>query len=85
MTRKIEFTTGRDYDAPQVLKIEVLHSDTDDFGFTTGKAFFVDHSRYIAGTVEFISYGDKDKDIGESVLDRYDTGNYYAEIFSRCV
>lgn len=85
MTRKIEYTTGRDYDTPQVLKIEVLHSDTDDFGFITGKALFVDHSRYIAATVDFVAFGKKDADIGEAVLAAYDSGDYYAKIFSHCV
>ena len=82
MTQTIAFSTGRTYDSPQVLKIEILNSNTDDFGFITGKALFVDHSRYIAATVDFLAFGAKDADIGEAVLASYDSGNYQAEIFS---
>jgi len=82
MTHTIAFNTGRTYDSPQILKIEILNSSADDFGFITGKALFIDHSRYIAATVDFLAFGGKDSDIGRAVLESYDSGEYQAEIFS---
>ena len=65
--------------------IDILESATDDFGFVSGKAKFVDHSRYIAGTVDyFLAFGHKDSDIGEAILSAYDAGAYQAGIFARC-
>ena len=85
MTTTITFNTGRTYDAPQILQIDILESATDDFGFVSGKATFVDHSRYIAGTVDyFLAFGHKDSDIGEAILSAYDAGAYKANVFAQC-
>lgn len=85
MTNTITFSTGRTYDAPQILQIDVLESETDDFGFVSGKATFVDHSRYIFGTVDyFLAFGHKDSDIGEAVLSAYDSGAYKSGIYAQC-
>jgi hypothetical protein len=80
--RKIEYPTGRTYDAPQVLKIEVLNSKTDESGWVDGLALFIDHSRYIAATVFFVSPEDTDKEIGKAVLFGYDRGDYCPKIYS---
>ena len=85
MTNTITFNTGRTYDAPQILQIEILESETDNFGFVSGKATFVDRSRYIAGTVDyFLAFGHKDSDIGEAILSAYDAGAYKSGIFAKC-
>ena len=85
MTNTITFNTGRIYDAPQILQIDIMESATDDFGFVSGKATFVDHSRYIAGTVDyFLAFGHKDNDIGEAILSAYDAGAYKANVFAKC-
>ena len=80
--QKLTYKTGRTYDTPQVLEIEILASQTDEFGFIDGKALFVDRSRHIAGTVDFFSLSGSDADIGAGVLRAYDTGEYGALVFS---
>ena len=80
----VKFATGRTYDVPQVLEIEVLQSTTDDFGFIDGLALFVDRSRHIAGCVDFFAKSDAAQDIGKSVLSAYDSGDYRAKIFNHC-
>ncbi len=80
--RLLNYSTGRTYDAPQVLEIEILSQVKDEFNFSTGSALFVDRSRHIAGRVDFMAFGDSNADIGRAVLDAYDSGTYYAKIFS---
>lgn len=80
--KKLHYTTSRTYDTPQVLEIEILASQTDEFGFIDGKALFVDRARRIAGTVDFFSLSGSDADIGAGVLRAYDTGEYGALVFS---
>lgn len=80
--RMLTYSTGRTYDAPQVLEIELLSHDRDEFGILTGSALFVDRSRHIAARVDFVSFGDTDDQIGRAVTAAYDGGNYYAKIFS---
>lgn len=82
MKQRITYTTGRTYDCPQVLEIEILQSQTDDFGFTDGKALFVDRSRHIAGTVDFFAPSNTAAAIGAGVLRAYDSGEYGTLIFS---
>ena len=84
MNRKLEYTTGRTYDAPQVLEIEILNSQTDEFGFIDGLALFVDRSRHIAATVDFFAPADTDAEIGKAVLRAYDSGEYRPKIYSHC-
>lgn len=79
---KLTHATGRTYDAPQVLEIEVLDSETDEFGFVFGKALFVDRSRHIAGTADFFARDNTAAAIGAGVLRTYDTGEYSALVFS---
>ena len=67
-------TTGRTYDAPQVLVITVEKETTDDFGITDFTATFVDASRHISGRVETVLF--PGGLIGEAVLAAYDAGNY---------
>jgi hypothetical protein len=70
----LEYSTGRTYDAPQVLVITVENETTDDFGITDFTATFVDASRHISGRVETVLFpGDI---IGKAVLQAYDAGNY---------
>ena len=88
--RTLQYPTGRTYDAPQVLDIELLSHAADEellsyaaeFNFLTGSALFVDRSRHIAGRVDFIASGNSDADIGRAVLAAYDSGDYYSKIFS---
>lgn len=80
--KKLHYTTGRTYDTPQVLEIEILNSQTDAFGFIDGKALFVDRSRHIAATVDFFSPSASAADIGAGVLRAYDSGQYSALVFS---
>ncbi len=80
--RQLNYPTGRTYDAPQVLEIELLSHSKDEFNFVTGSALFVDRSRHIAARVDFMSFGDSNADIGRAVLEAYDSGHYYAKIFS---
>ena len=80
--RTLQYPTGRTYDAPQVLDIELLSHDTDNFSFVTGSALFVDCSRHIAARVDFIAFGTSDAHIGRAVLAAYDSGKYYPKIFS---
>ena len=69
-----EFTTGRTYDAPQVLRITVEDKTTDEFGIVDFTARFVDESRHISGRVKTILF--PGGLIGEAVLAAYDAGNY---------
>ena len=81
-SRTLNYPTGRTYDAPQVLEIELLNLTEDEWGNLTGSALFVDHSRHIAARVDFVSFGNSDNDIGRAVLAAYDSGDYYAKIFN---
>lgn len=80
--RKINYSTGRTYDTPQVLEIQLLASNIDEFGFVDGSALFVDRSRHIAARVDFVALAGTDAEIGKGVLAAYDSGNYHAKIFS---
>jgi hypothetical protein len=72
---QLEFTTGRTYDAPQVLQITVTKQTTDEWGIVDFTATFTDASRHISGQVETIAFA-PDR-IGQSVLAAYDAGNYF--------
>jgi len=70
-----EFSTGRTYDAPQVLLITVeSNKPTDEWGISDITAKFVDASRNISGRVETVLF--PGGLIGEAVLAAYDAGNY---------
>ena len=69
-----EYTTGRTYDAPQVLLITVEDRTTDEFGLIDIVATFVDASRHISGRVNTVMT--PRELIGEAVLQAYDAGNY---------
>ena len=69
-----EFTTGRTYDAPQVLLITVEDKTTDEFGLVDITATFVDRSRNISGRVKTVMF--PHDIIGSAVLAAYDAGNY---------
>ena len=71
----IKYTTGRTYDEPQVLEIEIEARTTDDFGLEEITATFRDQSRHIAGRVTAILFNDG---IGAAVLTEYDAGRYQA-------
>ena len=71
---QLEFTTGRTYDAPQVLQITVTQQTTDEWGIVDFTARFVDASRHISGQVTTIAFS-PDR-IGQSVLAAYDAGQY---------
>lgn len=73
MIRKIQYATGRTYDAPQVLNISIESIDTDEFGLDEIVATFEDASRHIKGRVHTVVFSDG---IGQAVLDAYDAGRY---------
>jgi hypothetical protein len=72
MTR-IQYSTGRIYDEPQVLEIEIETRKEDDFGLEEITATFRDQSRHISGRVTAILFNDG---IGAAVLTEYDAGRY---------
>jgi hypothetical protein len=76
MNKTIKFSTGRVYDAPQVLDITVEQESADEFGIIYFTAVFVDASRHISGRVETVAF--KDSEIGKAVLQAYDAGQYQA-------
>lgn len=69
----IKYTTGRTYDAPQVLEITIESLVTDEFGLQDLIATFHDASRHISGRVETVVFNDG---IGQAVLEAYDAGRY---------
>jgi hypothetical protein len=71
----IQYATGRTYDTPQVLEIEIEARTTDDYGLEEITATFRDQSRHIAGRVTAILFNDG---IGAAVLTEYDAGRYQA-------
>lgn len=73
MRKQLEHATGRAYNGPQVLKIEVESESTDDFGLCDIVATFRDDSRGISGRVKTVVFSDG---IGAAVLAAYDAGRY---------
>lgn len=71
----IKYATGRTYDSPQVLEIEIETRKEDEFGLEEITATFTDKSRHIAGRVTAIVFPDG---IGAAVLTEYDAGRYQA-------
>jgi hypothetical protein len=71
----INYATGRTYDAPQVLEIEIESRKEDEFGLEEITATFRDQSRHIAGRVTAILFNDG---VGAAVLTEYDAGRYTA-------
>jgi hypothetical protein len=81
-SRTLNYSTGRTYDAPQVLEIELLNLTEDEYGTFTGSALFVDRSRHIAARVDIFTISESDADIGRAVLAAYDSGEYYSKLFA---
>ena len=75
MTNPINYVTGRTYDGPQILAIEIEARKQDEFGLEEITATFRDSSRHIAGRVTAIVFNDG---IGAAVLTEYDAGRYTA-------
>ena len=75
MTNPIHYATGRTYDGPQILTIEIEARKEDDFGLEEITATFNDQSRHIAGRVTAVLFNDG---IGAAVLTEYDAGRYTA-------
>jgi hypothetical protein len=71
----ISYTTGRTYDGPQILEIEIENRTQDEFGLEEITATFRDQSRHIAGRVTALVFPDG---IGPAVLTEYDAGRYQA-------
>jgi hypothetical protein len=71
----IKYATGRTYDSPQVLEIEIETRKEDEYGLEEITATFKDQSRHIAGRVTAIVFPDG---IGPAVLIEYDAGRYQA-------
>lgn len=67
--------TGRIYDKPQVLEIQVLSDTMDEFGLRDIVVTFTDKSRHIQGKLTTIVF---DGSIGKAVLEAYDEGRYTA-------
>jgi len=72
---QITYSTGRTYDAPQVLAITVEKETPDEFGLVDIVATFRDDSRHISGRVHTVVFSDG---IGPAVLAAYDAGRYEA-------
>ena len=70
----IEHATGRTYNGPQVLHIEVLSDHTGECGLRDVIATFSDPSRNIKGRVETVVWSTDS--IAQSVLQAYDAGRY---------
>ena len=70
---KINYETGRDYGAAQVLEI-TFNSAADDFADVS--AHFVDAVRGISGTVTIFGYQANPQNVGAAVLREYDAGRY---------
>jgi len=79
--KTITYATGRTYDEPQVLEIQLMHVTSDD-SIIEGRARFIDRSRHIAGQVNFFTMDDSETAIAKDVLASYDSGRYEAEIFA---
>ena len=79
--KTIKYATGRTYDEPQVLEIQVMHISSDET-IIEGRARFIDRSRHIAGQVNFFTMGDSELAIAKDILASYDSGRYEAEIFA---
>jgi hypothetical protein len=73
--QNITYTTGRTYDAPQVLDITVLSDTLDEFGLRDIEVTFTDKSRHIQGKLTTIVFNGN---IGQAVLEAYDEGRYTA-------
>jgi len=71
--KTIQYQTGRDYGAPQVLTIH--YTPTDDV-LADVPAVFVDLARGIAGTVTVFGFDATPAAIGAAVLREYDAGRY---------
>jgi hypothetical protein len=71
----IKYATGRTYDSPQVLEIEIETRKQDEYGLEEITATFKDQSRHIAGRVTATVFPDG---IGAAVLTEYDAGRYTA-------
>lgn len=70
------YSTGRTYDAEQILELNV-DASTDTLDITDIDAVFKDSSRHITGRVKTIVVGLLTNDnIGAAVLSEYDRGNY---------
>jgi len=76
-----KFTTGREYNGPQVLEITVENKTLDDSGLTEYTVTFRDQSRCIAGRANLFESFDDVNVIGKSVLNAYDRGWYEQETF----
>jgi hypothetical protein len=72
--QRIEYATGRTYDAPQVLQITIEQQTTDSFGLINITATFTDASRHISGRVQ--TFTTSTAEIGPAILAEYDAGRY---------
>lgn len=72
--KHIQHTTGRTYDAPQILDIWVESYGLDEWGSGVVTATFEDVSRRIKGKVTGAPVFSND--IGGAVLAAYDAGHY---------
>lgn len=71
----IEYSTGRTYDSPQVLRITIEDRAMDEFGIEEVTATFTDASRHIKGRVQTLVFNDG---LGAAILAAYDAGKYEA-------
>ena len=70
---QIKYSTGRTYDAQQVLEITIEARAKDEFDIEEITATFTDASRHIKGRVTTLVFNDG---IGPAVLAAYDAGRY---------
>lgn len=76
--KTIQYETGRDYGAPQVLEITFAPIDPYDFdaGTELFPVEFVDAVRGISGAVKVFGSDANENRIGRAVLAEYDAGRY---------
>lgn len=75
----IQYETGRDYGAPQIL--EIIYPDVDaladmESGMQFHSVQFIDASRSIKGYVSIFGCDCNANRIGRAVLTEYDAGRY---------
>jgi len=76
MLKNMTYRTGRTYNGPQILEIELLDSRVDCFGFIDAEVIFTDASRGIKAKATAMVIGDDPSDLGPAVMHAYDNGAY---------
>lgn len=78
--KTIQYETGRDYGAPQVLEISAPNAPIDDLAdIELVLVTFIDRARNVSGAVEVFTFDLlSEQKLGRAVLAEYDAGRYQA-------